>query len=166
MPPVRPAPFLLLAVFVAGCGATDVREAQRLFEAEAFTLPASGFTETPDGVTVRDEDPQDWRIAPRFLGDFELTLPPYPNPVGRGESIQLLGTFADRNGALIPYRLTRDGDLLRIEGACVSGSTLAPAPVYTVFADCIGLGESGLFRLVLLDGRGDVVTYGDVSVAR
>ena len=153
----RLLPFVFL--FVLGCDATSLGEAQRLFEFEAVS-PPSGITETDaDGRVVRD-DPNDWRTAPLYATQFFLTFKPYPNPAAATESVQFAASFSGASGALVPYRLSSQGDLVRIQG--VTGSTEGTAPLFSFPAG--QLGAVGLTRVVLLDLQGRIVTYGDIQL--
>ena len=150
---------LVLTLCIGGCDATSLGDAQRTFELQALSLP-EGITETTSTGDVIRTDPDDWRTAPLYLSTFSLTFVPYPNPASPSEAIQIAGTFSGTVGALIPYRLDERGDLdpLRI----VSGQTEGTAPLYTLTAG--QLGPAGLYRLVLLDASGRIVTYGDIEV--
>ncbi len=149
----------LLCLLFVGCDATSIGELQRLFEFDAVTTP-SGITQTDARGDVIREDASDWRTAPIYSSQFSLTFKPYPNPASATQSVQFAGTFSGSNGALIPYRLTPQGDLLLVQG--VSGSTQGTAPLFSFPAG--QLGGPGLHRVVLLDRQGRIVTFGDVQV--
>ena len=163
MPPRIVLAALALAL-VGGCDITNVGEQQQLFELRALSEP-SGYTETPDGSTIRQQDPTDWQTAPVYLTRFAFTATPYPNPLSFGESIRVGGTFGGESGVLIPYRRLDSGDFIAIPRACVSGTLSGFAPSFTIDAGCLGNGQAGLARLLLLDERGRFVSYGDVLVA-
>ena len=151
--------FLLATPLFVGCDATSIGELQRVFEFDAVGVP-DGVTRTDARGNVLSEDDRDWRTAPVYSSQFTLTFLPYPNPASPTESVQFAGTFSGSNGALIPYRLTAQGDLSRIQA--VTGSTEGTAPLFSFPAG--QLGGPGLHRVVLLDRQGRIVTYGDVEV--
>ena len=155
---------VLLAFAAALLGACD-SAGQVTAEQEAFRLAAlavpGGITETtPDGRVLR-EDPDDWRTSPLYASRFFFAAAPFPNPLGVGGRLQIGASLSGSGAALVPYRLDGAGSLRLIRG--VTGTTEGSAPLFTIPA--AELGGPGLHRLVLLDPRGEVVTYGDVRVA-
>ena len=153
-------------VALAGCDATNVGEAQRLFELSALSGP-SGYSETQDGSPPSSPDADDWRTSPRYLSRFVFTSTPYPNPLGLSEVLQVQGIFSEARGAMIPYVRLDDGDLLRLPDACVTSGSLTGFSVsFSLSASCLAGGTTGLRRLVILDAQGTVLSYGDVLIAR
>ena len=146
---LRPPAALLVLALVAGCDATSLGEAQRLFDLQALA-PPNGITETTASGEVVREDPDDWRTAPLYLSTFSLTFVPFPNPAASTEAVQIAGVFSGSRGSLIPYVLDERDRLVRLQ--LVSGQTEGTAPLYTFGAG--QLGGPGLYRLVLLDASG------------
>lgn len=159
---------ILLLFSAAACGQNDD---QRDFEREAFSLP-TGITETNDRGEIIDgnEDPDDWRIAPFFAGLFFFDGLPGPNPVAIGDRItfNISSPFIDGISFLEIIVLIQDG------------TTFQPRSVYgpasfdlseSISIDPVRFGRTGtaesargMHRIVLLDGRENVISYGDVLV--
>lgn len=162
----------VLAIFLlfsaAACGQNDD---QRDFERKAFSLP-DGITETDERGQIVDgnEDPDDWRIAPFFAGLVFIDPLPGPNPVTIGDRI----TFSISSPII-------DGiSFLEIIVLLQDGTNFQPKSVYgparfdlseSIIIDPVLFGRTGtaesargLHRIILLDGRENVISYGDVKV--
>ncbi len=152
---------LLVVLALLLAGGCDTAEQQNDFEDEAFSTP-SGFTSTDENGQILSEDKDDWRTAPVYSTSV-LIDPAFPNPAAPSDFVNVpvsvrefnsiqggleLVSF-DENG--IPRRLDEIRDA-RDPGAYVF--TFNPAL----------LGVQGLVRLFILDTRGTLVSYGDLSI--
>lgn len=146
----------------SGCDAFGTSEEQLAFREAAYQVP-QGYTAVAADGDVISTDADDWRTAPVYAGRFYVEIPPSPNPVTADESMSMT-VFVDGGviGGLSLYRVNALGDLQRVER--VPGATRTG--LYTLVLDGGELidAETGLVRLVILDGREEVVTYGDVQV--
>lgn len=158
-------PALLL---LAACDSTSSAE-QRLFEDEALLTPVVGITETDASATVLSRDPADWRIGPAFRNRVSLLELPNPNPVRLGQAVRfLVDTQGVLGGLRLYVRQERSGtvDLVPIAdpNAYEPGAAQSGFYPFAVSVRQIALGGAGLYRVVLLDGSQNVVTYGDLDV--
>lgn len=160
---------LLLALAVSGCDSGTV-DSQRLFEDRALLSPVEGITRIDTDGTVRERDPSDWQIGPFYQARYEFAFLPSPNPVSKSQeslsfSLAALGSTA---GTLQVSVLQEDRsgrpELVPVPKGRCQVTTSAPVCSLDLFPSQFGLANaSGLYRLVILDGRG-VVSYGDVKV--
>lgn len=144
-------PVALVALLaLAGCDATGTT-GQAQFETEAF------FT-TPDGV-----DSTDWRVGPAFDARIQVQRRPDPNPAFSRETVtmQLYAPTAPAGFGL--YRLEADGRLFLVDDA--PGQSGPSFYTFSFFASEVSAtGLSGVYRLIVLDGRDRVVTFGDFEL--
>ena len=162
----HPAPAVsavLLALSLAACDGVAVEE-QRAFEDRAFALAPSGVTRTDADGVVLDEDADDWRIGPAFRGFVQTLQVPYPNPLPfRATAVYQLNVVVGVPGGLALYRLNADGRLTLVGRPCEDAVASAICTIAVQGSEVSPIGETDLVRLVLLDGRGGVVSYGDVQ---
>ena len=143
----------------AGC---DTQEQQNEFLDDAFAVP-EGFTRTNRDGEVVTNDPDDWRTAP-FYATSVLVDPAFPNPSSEG-----LFTFpvSIREFNAVPGGL----ELASLD----ANNRFVPLDVINDVSDpgrydfrevpiLARLGRRGLIRVFILDGRGELVSYGDVFV--
>jgi hypothetical protein len=159
---------LLALLLLAACDSTSSTE-QRLFDDEALLTPVAGITETDANATVLSRDPADWRIGPAFVNRVSLLELPNPNPVRLGQAIGFLVDSQGVAGGLRLYVLEeRSGtvDLVPIQDPNAYEPAAAQSGFYpfTISVRQIALGGAGLYRIVLLDGSQNVVTYGDLDI--
>jgi len=148
---------LCLTLFLAGC---DTQDLQANFAQDA-SKPAVGFTRTDQDGRVLENDPDDWRTAPFFIGRVRVE-PAFPNPVQGGITsltISLLEFNAVRGGVVV-RGFSSTGNQLR-ELARITATdpgtyvlTLAPSQ----------LGRNGLVRIFVFDSLGELISYGDLMV--
>ncbi|MEX0609265.1 MAG: hypothetical protein WD016_11860 [Balneolaceae bacterium] len=163
-------PILVLFVALAAFGCTR-NDAQRDFEQEAYRAP-NAFTETSPQGEILSLDGDDWRISPLFQGLIEI-VPPFPNPSNTTSAIQFevevtgvqsvtglevivfFDNFDPREGSNVLYFITE---------------TLQPG-LTTFQINPLELGESpvpesarGLHRVHIFDGRGQLISYGDIMI--
>ncbi len=159
LPPIRR--LLLLAALVgstAGCDSTN-SEAQALFEAQALSIP-SGFTRTTATGEVLATDADDWRIGPGYATRVIAVDPIYPNPIRSGAFATLPVNTSGTRGGLVLAVLQSDGRLRTLDTEPTA--TQPGLPTLGFFGSEVGVVE-GLYRLLLLDGSGGIVSYGDVQ---
>ncbi|MEM0962953.1 MAG: hypothetical protein AAGK21_10520 [Bacteroidota bacterium] len=161
---------LALPLVVLGCD-SGTAESQRLFEDQALLAPAAGITEISPTGTVVSSDPDDWRTAPLFIGIAQILDLPTPNPVEVGDAVSfLVDTQGVAGGMALFVRLidpaTGAADLRRVRdpGATRGDATTPGFYTFSVSAGQIALSGPGLYRVVLLDGRQNVISYGDIEV--
>ncbi len=164
---------VLAALALAGCAKSDK---QREFENEAFSTP-QGITEmTANGRLVDggNVDSDDWRIGPQFQGLIRFASPAvgaYPNPVNlNGDltiEVDIIGfesimgleilVFSDPGMLSPPIYVENQTNL----SPGVKVITLDPGLFSQVGQ---GSGASGIYRLLIYDGRQNLISYGDVEV--
>ncbi|HET6527693.1 MAG TPA: hypothetical protein VFG39_02990 [Balneolaceae bacterium] len=158
----------LAGVLLAGCSKSDD---QRDFENGAFAVPR-GITEmTANGTVVPDkEDPEDWRIAPMYRGLIDIETPAYPNPVALNSSfrIDLYITGLETISALKVYAFELPGKLYvpiyvreNLSSTSLVTINLNAAAVANSSA---GSQAAGLYRILIYDGRQNLISYGDVRI--
>lgn len=156
---------LVVCLLVAGCSSND---SQREFENEAFALP-DGFTRTNDrGQVVNGEvDSDDWRIGPFFQG-LALVDPAFPNPVLTNGllTINLQVTGLDAVSGVRVYVLH---DFNRPTFLYQDFRTPLPPGLISINLNPLDIARirenpQGLYRLIITDGRDNVITYGDIKI--
>jgi len=163
-------PLLSIVLLLIGGWGCSPSEDQLLFEQQAFSAP-SGFTETNDrGITART-DPDDWRIGPMFYR-LATVNPIYPNPT-KGSDLRLQ-IYIERNEAIFGMEIVRiDTRYVPVRYIPLyrnSQSPLAPGimniniPFSIIFPQYPGLDERGLHRILVLDSRQNVISYGDLKL--
>jgi hypothetical protein len=149
---------LLLLAALTACDSS--RDEQDDFERQAFA-PPDGYTHTNESGVI-SEDPDDWRTPPVFSFVVQVE-PARPNPVGTGFinlSVTLVRDPNFRGGLLLAAREGGTGDLFTLEP-----KPQATMPGLYVFTFPVGaLGRSGLHRVWLFAGSGEVISYGDILV--
>lgn len=166
----RSIPLLVVLLLLTGC---DVSDAQREFEADAAAPPA-GITPTDaDGNVVGTPDPDDWRSSPLFPS--VTVLPAYPNPVPFGFVAPVTIEVS------IPFTNVVAGGLvlLAIDNRplgrfAVVLDQVPPESVFTLTSlrftrsdlqVALNLPDPrGLYRLIIRDGSGRLISYGDVRI--
>lgn len=146
--------------FVAlGCGANSEGEGFR----ERASAPPSGIVET-DGegrIVSQPADDRDWETAPAYRGVL-IFEPAYPNPATTSDEIRIpvnVRTFGSVQGGLYIERI-RDGVLTRM----ADHPEVAEPGFYVLQFDAALFNTSGLYRVFVTDGRGEIVSYGDIRI--
>ena len=93
---------LSVLLIAAGCDSAGVQQ-QQVFEQAAFNGAS-------DGVT-----PDDWRVAPFFAIDVQVTQPATPNPAAPGEPVSLQIYAEETAGGFALYRREPDGSIRLIQ---------------------------------------------------
>lgn len=156
---------LAVCFIAAGCSSSD---SQREFENEAFAFP-EGITKTNDrGQIINGEvDPDDWRVGPFFQGLVNVD-PAFPNPVltNRRLSINIQITGLDAVSGVRVFVL-HDFNNPRF----IYQDPRSPLPPGLISInlnplDIARLPENpqGIYRLIITDGRDNVITYGDIQI--
>lgn len=157
----------------SGCSKSDD---QREFENQSLSAP-SGYTATQAEGEITDNDPDDWRISPMYRGllyigtGIRSLQPPYPNPIDYNQDLTIniylsnidnlnrieIYSFENVSDAGKPPIAVRD-DIsspllvtIRLNGQEISGQSA-------------GSQANGLYRIRVLDGDLNVITYGDIKI--
>ena len=157
---------VLFVLLAAGCD-SGLGEAQRQFDNQALLVRPDGFTEIEivDGTArVVSEDPDDWRLGPAFGVNTQITQRPVPNPVGPRQQFTLTLFTDGLAGGLLLRRINARGDAVVIPGTERPEAAFRGFYSFTLTGDDVAAGVDGLYRLVVEDGRGRIVTYGDILV--
>lgn len=168
----RPAGFVhtlaTLAVVLMVMGGCTNDDEQTAFEREAFQ-PASAYTRTDDRGSVISADQDDWRVAPLYAGLVDVE-PAFPNPVqttGRLMLHVMVGGLDVINGlAVSVYHPDETLETIWISQESPLSPGLLSIPVSPLELGRYATVESarGLHRIILFDGRQNVLSYGDVQV--
>ena len=160
--PIRLALLLVVLLCVSACSAFD-NEAQIAFENAAFLTQPSGYTQVSETGVVGSSDASDWQPGPVFVGRASVLTPPYPNPAPRAETVRLLIDTNGVPGGLAIYTLNPRGDLILLDER-PDATNVGFYELAFFGSQATAGGGNGLYRLVVLDGRQRVVTYGDLLV--
>tara|TARA_R100000908_G_scaffold65419_1_gene56060 strand:- start:34745 stop:35245 length:501 start_codon:yes stop_codon:yes gene_type:complete len=155
---------LLMLLAISSCTRND---AQRDYEREAYTQ-ASGFTETNNQGQVQSPDEDDWRTSPLFQGLIDV-VPVYPNPTSTSQAVQFEVDVTGVQSVSGIEVMTRFPDNT-FRSLYQQFETLEPGlttfqinPLeFAQFGNPEG--ARGLNRVFIFDGRGQMITYGDVMV--
>ncbi len=158
--------FSLILSFLTGCSQND---SQREFEREAFNLASGGITQTNDRGEIIDgnRDPDDWRIAPFFLG-LVIVDPAFPNPVqSNGRAfINIQVTGIDAVSGLRAFVLY---DTSNIRFLHEELSSPLMTGLYTIPLNPLSIAQfqenpQGIYRIILEDFKRNIITYGDIQI--
>ena len=155
--------FLMTVTFGTVCTNND---AQNQFEAEAYTLP-EGYTETDSQRNIINEDADDWRISPIYVGLIEVIDPVFPNPVNYGTQFDMyIRVDAAPAGSTI--------QLYYFNEVYTRPIIIDSRPVTDDFTDVVfqintnefgNASEArGLHRLLIFDGNQRIITFGDLLI--
>ncbi|SMO75013.1 hypothetical protein [Fodinibius sediminis] len=157
---------------MTGCSKSDD---QQQFEQEAHRLPEN-ITRTDAAGHIENEvtDPDDWRISPMYQGHISLGSlgefqPPFPNPVDLNSSlnIQIYQRSPDRFNALHIQKidsLGNTGSVHYFDSNTINSTFNDLSISGDLIAGGQGSSASGLYRILLYDGRNNLITYGDIRV--
>jgi hypothetical protein len=149
--------FLLFLLAFIGCSSDDG------FYERASMFP-SGIVETDeDGrIVSRPQGDTDWEVSPSYRG-LVVVEPAFPNPARSASLVQIpvsvYGGDVVRGGLFVEY----------IEGHQVfrlaDHPEVSAGGAYVLRFSAGLLGNPGLYRIYIVDGRGAIVSYGDVRLA-
>lgn len=166
-PAVLSVLFMFTMVFTS-CGQNDD---QRAFEEQAFSL-AENITETDPSGKIVTEDPDDWRTAPFFQG-LVFVNPAFPNPVLVSDrlDINVEITGIEAVSGLRVVVLLESGPTIEFKPLYTSSEQPLPPGLTVASINPVELGRfntvesaRGIHRIILLDNRENVISYGDVRV--
>lgn len=149
-----------LLVVLAGAGC-DTADQQKAFEDDAFS-PPSGFTRTDKNGEILSDDTDDWRTSPVYSTRV-LIDPAFPNPAKAGDFVTIpvqVREFDSVLGGLELVSFDENGIPRRLDD--IRDARDPGAYIFT-FSPSV-LGVQGLIRLYILDSRGGLVSYGDLSI--
>ncbi|WP_445664633.1 hypothetical protein [Fodinibius sp. AD559] len=166
--------FLAGFLFVAGCSKSDD---QREFENQSLSAP-NDYTVTPTEGEITDNDPDDWRISPMYRGFINIGTgissfePPYPNPMGFNQelTINIYLSKIDNLDRIKVYSFEHPSDagktLLAVRDDITSPSLVTPIRLNgeEISGKSGGSQANGLYRIRILDGNLNVITYGDIKI--
>lgn len=147
----------LILLIGAGC---DTQEQQKDFLDDAFS-PPSGFTRTDADGRILSDDKDDWRTAPIYTGRV-LIDPAFPNPVS-GAFIAIPVRVREFNavpGGLEVVSFDENQIPRRLDAVREASDPGA----YVLSFNPTLLDVRGLVRVFILDGRGEMVSYGDILI--
>ena len=150
-------------------GDIEIKDAQVLFEREAYSLPSNYTATNRNGSVVGgQEDPDDWRVSPYYEG-LVYILPPFPNPVLANQrlSFELIVTGIDEVDGIRVHALYNGEDL----SPALYQSAHGPIPIglLSISLNPSELSQLGgdtdrLHRMLVLDSQDNVITYGDIKI--
>jgi hypothetical protein len=149
---------IALLLLVASCGAQD----------PPVVNPIENFTITDSVGRIVSNDPDDWRIQERYRNEAEVLQPAFQNPTRTGIITftirYALSTpiarvdFVGNNSFGNPTLFFTDTNIPQFGAKNYSFSVLRFSP-NAQLADLQGK----LFRLRMIDGIGNLITYGDIK---
>ena len=157
--------YLFILLMFQACTQNDE---QQEFEQDAFNRPEN-YTETLDNGEIVEgkEDPDDWRVSPFYQGTLEI-FPPSPNPVLSTERItlELLVLGVDAVNGIRIYILYDENNYVQIPPEF---SSPIPTGLTVAIIDSRSIARfeenpEGLYRLIIEDLRGNVISYGDIKI--
>ena len=163
---LRPYVIAALAVSISlTLAACDSLDAQADYRADAAAAPA-GFTRTVDGITLIEDDPDDWRTAPRAVtSGFRVSVRAFPNPADPQDAVNIgVSLTGELPGGLRLVGRTTSGRLIELDEQPEASQ---PGTYFFQFVPAVLLeGASGGLRRVILFERqtSEPVTYGDVLI--
>ena len=155
---------LSLLIFVS-CSQSDE---QREFENEAISLPEN-FTVTGDNGAIIDgqTDPDDWRTAPFFQGLVYIN-PAYPNPALSNGRINIDVQVVGLDGVSGLRVLAFDNET-NLRFLYETPSSPLPPGLTSISINALDIARfdenpTGLYRIILEDREGNIVSFGDVKI--
>jgi hypothetical protein len=160
-PKIRPLALLLVLAGASFLGGCDVQNLQDAFAEDAARAPSGISPTDARGAATGTADADDWRTAPVYAGRISVT-PAYPNPVAAEAFVSLPVSILDFEGVFGGLTLQAYDASRRLRTLAVSRDN-GPGAFVLSFSAAL-LGRTGLHRLYLFDGRGQLVSYGDLEV--
>ncbi len=117
-----------------------------------------------------EKDRNDWRVSPHFAGLITIQTPAYPNPVQFDQNFRIdidLGFSIDTVERLSFYAIDPNDPKLELQ-PIDEFMNLASFDSYLLnsgyFANNSGVSTSNIYRILIYDGRDNLISYGDVQV--
>lgn len=158
--------FLFAGLFLLFCVTCSKSDEQKEFEEAAFSAPG-GITRTTATAGVVQTDPDDWRISPMYQGLIRIDVPAYPNPVSVNSTFRIDINFLVNESApdFIVYAFnTENGPTTLVFPGYAASPPIGLDTIELQPSGFIQNNSMGVYRLIALDGRDNVITYGDVEI--
>lgn len=157
--------FLLLLILISACNQNDD---QRDFERSAFSSPDDAYTQTSANGEIISEDPDDWRVSPFYQGLVNIE-PAFPNGAGSSDKISINldnHGFESVSGLIVwaYYSDSADGLRLLDERSGELHPGLTTISFQGIQVARFPENPQGLYRVIILDGNENVISYGDVRI--
>lgn len=151
---------------IVSCNQSDE---QRQFEREAISLPENITETNGNGEIVEGrEDPDDWRIGPYFQGVVYVDPLPFPNPLLTNQRLNLniFVTGVDGVAGLRVYVIYNEGSSPLLYQSNTSPLPTGQTSISLAAGDIARFDDNpeGLYRLIVEDRQGTIITYGDVRI--
>ncbi len=168
--------FILLffggCLLIAGCSKSND---QRDFENQAISAQPEGITRTNANGDVLDPDEDDWRISPFYAGLIRIEVPAYPNPVAYNSSNLRIDLFLTPNIEkaneieVYAFKLPGQNNIYGPLDVIQDLSSLSSLVTINLTGELVanssgGSQASGIYRILIYDGRSNLISYGDVEV--
>jgi hypothetical protein len=148
--------YLLLALIVIGCSSDD-----GFFE-RASMLPQGIVQTDADGRIVdRPASETDWEIAPNYRSVVFIE-PAYPNPATVADQIRIPVSVYIEGAVIGGLRVEFIQDQRFVELAV--HPEVSAGGAYVLNFPAALFGAAGLYRVFIVDGRGAIVSYGDIRI--
>jgi hypothetical protein len=149
---------LIIALVWAGCS-----DPQSDAFYERLWMPPSGIIETDADGRVINHPPgeMDWEVSPEYRGAL-FVEPAYPNPATFADQIQIpviVRTANTIRGGLYVEYIVND-QIIRLGD---HPEAIHPGAYVLRFPAAL-FGQTGLFRVYIVDGRGSIASYGDIRI--
>ncbi|MDZ7692748.1 MAG: hypothetical protein U5K69_16755 [Balneolaceae bacterium] len=162
------AALAVLLLVIIGCSKSDD---QKEFENQAYS-PPEGYTAMSANAQELDQsDPDDWRISPMYQGLLSIVSKAYPNPVfiNSTSRIQLninYITNLSRIEAWVFQTSFQEDGRGPVDSISDSQISEGGVPVINLNPSSFPQNFRGdnLYRILILDQSGNVITYGDIKV--
>ena len=153
----------LLPLALVGCDAVG---GQAEFEDAAFSTPL-GITRTNTDGSIVENDPDDWRISPLYSFSVFGLSPLTPNPVSLSEQFASLQIRIDGSNA-VPggLQLVANPGTPQRRTVATDPNAISSGIYILTFSPSVipGIQPGDLVRLILYDGQGNIVSYGDMLI--
>lgn len=156
----------LFFLLIVSCNQNDE---QKQFEREAISLPEN-ITETNENGKIIEgqDDPDDWRIAPYFQGVVYVDPVPFPNPLLSNQRLNLniFVTGVDGVAGLRVLVLYNQSSARPLYESVTSPLPTGLTSISLAAGDIAQFADNpqGLYRIIVEDRQGVIITYGDVRI--
>ncbi len=119
-------------------------------------------------IVEGQEDPDDWRIGPFFQGVVSLEPLPYPNPLLTNQrlTINIFVTGVDGVAGLRVLVLYNENNFRPVYESSTSPLPTGITSISLSAGDIARFDDNpeGLYRIIVEDRQGAIITYGDVRI--